>query len=94
MAANGYAVAIPDYRIFPEAHFPDFLEDTAGAIGWLHRHAAEHGIDGQRIALIGHSAGGGGRPSARKAAWAQATMPAWLSTSVPSQSNTISRTMV
>ncbi len=57
MAANGFAVAIPDYRIFPEARFPDFLEDTAGAIGWLHRHAAEHGIDARRLALVGHSAG-------------------------------------
>ncbi len=37
------------------------------------------------------SAEGGASPSARKAAWAQATMVAWLSTSVPSQSKTISR---
>jgi acetyl esterase/lipase len=53
----GFAVAIPDYRLFPEASFPDFLVDTASAIGWLHRHAANHGIDGRRVALIGHSAG-------------------------------------
>jgi acetyl esterase/lipase len=49
-------VAIPDHRLFPDARFPDFLIDTASAIGWLHRHAGEHGIHGDGLALLGHSA--------------------------------------
>lgn len=57
MVACGFAVAIPDYRLFPEARFPDFLEDTASALGWLHRNAQDHGVDSSRMALIGHSAG-------------------------------------
>lgn len=57
LGSRGFAVAIPDYRLFPEASFPDFLVDTAAAIGWLHRHAGDHGIPGDRMALIGHSAG-------------------------------------
>ena len=57
LGSRGFAVAIPDYRLFPDARFPDFLVDTASAIGWLHRHAGEHGIRGDRMALLGHSAG-------------------------------------
>ena len=57
LGSRGFAVAIPDYRLFPDARFPDFLVDTASAIGWLHRHAGEHGIQGDRMALLGHSAG-------------------------------------
>jgi acetyl esterase/lipase len=57
MVAGGFAVAIPDYRLFPEARFPDFLEDTASAVGWLHRHARDFGVDGNRMGLMGHSAG-------------------------------------
>ncbi|HEX6011632.1 MAG TPA: alpha/beta hydrolase [Geminicoccaceae bacterium] len=57
LAARGFTVAIPDYRLFPDARFPDFLVDVASAIGWLHRHASAYGMDGGRMALIGHSAG-------------------------------------
>lgn len=57
MAAYGFAVAIPDYRVFPEVRFPDFLDDTAQALAWLSMHAGTHGLDGSRIALMGHSAG-------------------------------------
>lgn len=57
LGRHGFAVAVPDYRLFPEAGFPDFLVDTASAIGWLNRHAAGHGIEGERLVLIGHSAG-------------------------------------
>ena len=57
LGSRGFAVAIPDYRLFPDARFPDFLVDTASAIGWLHRNAGEHGIRGDRMALLGHSAG-------------------------------------
>jgi acetyl esterase/lipase len=57
LAACGFAVAIPDYRLFPQARFPDFLEDTAKAVAWLHANASAYGVDGRRMALIGHSAG-------------------------------------
>ncbi|MEK0085554.1 alpha/beta hydrolase [Benzoatithermus flavus] len=57
MVACGFAVAVPDYRLFPEARFPDFLEDTASALGWLYRNALDFGVDSSRMTLIGHSAG-------------------------------------
>lgn len=34
LAAAGVAVAIPDYRLWPEARWPDFLEDAALAVRW------------------------------------------------------------
>lgn len=57
LAQQGFLVAIPDYRLAPGAHWPDFLEDSAAAVAWVRRHAADLGGDPDRIALIGHSAG-------------------------------------
>jgi acetyl esterase/lipase len=57
LAGQGFIVAIPDYRLAPKAHWPDFLEDSAAAVAWVQRHAASFGGDPGRIALIGHSAG-------------------------------------
>jgi acetyl esterase/lipase len=64
--ALGWAVASVNYRLSdtdePEADrllAPAHDEDAAAAVGWLHRHAAELGVDPGRIALAGHSAGGG-----------------------------------
>jgi acetyl esterase/lipase len=57
LAARGFVVVVPDYRLVPEARYPDFLEDCAGAVRWARRHAGEYGGDGERIVLVGHSAG-------------------------------------
>jgi acetyl esterase/lipase len=57
LAAKGFIVGIPDYRIVPDHRFPDFLEDNAAAFRWLRKHAAEFGGDPDRIVLAGHSAG-------------------------------------
>jgi len=57
MASHGYVTVIPDYRIYPEARYPDFLQDTAMAIRWAKEHAAEYGGDPNNIFLMGHSAG-------------------------------------
>ncbi|AMU87682.1 alpha/beta hydrolase [Sphingopyxis macrogoltabida] len=56
-AKQGFIVVIPDYRIVPEGHWPDFLQDSAAAVAWTEKHIAEHGGDPGRIALSGHSAG-------------------------------------
>lgn len=57
LAAQGFLVVIPDYRLSPKAHFPDFIEDSAAAVAWFQQHAAAYGGDPSRIALMGHSAG-------------------------------------
>lgn len=57
LAAAGFTVVIPDYRVFPEVAFPDFLEDSALAVAWIGRNIADYGGDPDRIGLAGHSAG-------------------------------------
>ena len=57
LAARGFVVAIPDYRLVPEVHYPAFLEDSAAAVRWVIRHSAELGGDPERIVIAGHSAG-------------------------------------
>lgn len=57
LAAQGFLVAIPDYRLVPQYRFPAFLEDGAAAVRWVRANAARFGGDGDRIVLVGHSAG-------------------------------------
>lgn len=57
LAERGFVTVIPDYRLSPKAHWPDFLEDSAAAVAWTHEHIAKLGGDPDRIALMGHSAG-------------------------------------
>jgi acetyl esterase/lipase len=55
---GGYAVASLEYRFSSDAIFPAQIEDAKAAIRWLRTHAAEHGIDPNRIGVWGFSAGG------------------------------------
>lgn len=57
LAALGYAVAVPDYRVVPEISYPTFLDDCARATHWVLDHVAGYGGDPSRLALSGHSAG-------------------------------------
>ena len=57
-AARGFAMASIDYRLTTEAIFPAQIEDVKTAVRWLRAAATQHGLDSQRIALWGASAGG------------------------------------
>lgn len=57
LAAQGFVCVIPDYRLFPEVKYPDFLEDNAQAIKWIEDNIASYGGDTQRFFIAGHSAG-------------------------------------
>ena len=57
LAAQGFVTVVPDYRTYPEVRFPDFLDDGAAAIAWVHDNIAAYGGDPRRIVLAGHSAG-------------------------------------
>lgn len=57
-AEAGYVAATVGYRKMPKYTFPACVYDAKAAIRWLRSHAEEYGIDPDRIAASGHSAGG------------------------------------
>jgi acetyl esterase/lipase len=58
LAERGIVTVIPDYRLYPQVHFPAFDADGARAVAWVERHVHEFGGDPHHIVLMGHSAGG------------------------------------
>lgn len=57
LAAKGFLVALPDYRLVPEIRFPAFVEDAAAATARAAELAPTHGGDPERLGVLGHSAG-------------------------------------
>lgn len=57
LAARGFVVAAPDYRIAPGVHFPAFIEDAAAATARVADLGARYGGDPDRLGVLGHSAG-------------------------------------
>ena len=55
----GYAVISVDYRLAPETKLKGIIEDIQDAYAWVRSKGAElFQIDPERIAVVGHSAGG------------------------------------
>ena len=57
LARRGLLVFVPDYRLYPQIGYPDFLRDCAAATVWAQAHAAEYGGRPDDLFLMGHSAG-------------------------------------
>ena len=57
-ADHGFACASVNYRLSTEAAYPAAVCDVKAAVRFLCRNAAEYGIDAERIAVWGESAGG------------------------------------
>lgn len=57
LAAQGFVVALPDYRVVPQVVFPAFIEDAAVATAKAADVAAAYGGDPERLGVLGHSAG-------------------------------------
>jgi acetyl esterase len=56
---SGAVVVSVGYRLAPEDRFPAALDDAYAVLAWTAEHAANLGIDPERIAVGGHSAGAG-----------------------------------
>lgn len=48
-----------EYRLAPQTRFPGGLEDCYAALLWMKNNAVELGVDADRLAITGESAGGG-----------------------------------
>jgi len=57
LAAQGFVVALPDYRVVPQVVFPAFIDDAAFATAKAADVAAAYGGDPERLGVLGHSAG-------------------------------------
>lgn len=57
LASRGYVAVIADYRLYPEVHYPEILQDTARAVAWTALEVRRYGGDPARLFVMGHSAG-------------------------------------
>lgn len=53
----GVAVVVLEYTLLPAVTLFDVVRQVRGAVAWLHRHAADYGIDARRLHVCGSSAG-------------------------------------
>ena len=54
---RGIITVLPDYRLFPDADWRDFVKDGAKAYEWVVRNIAKYSGNPKRIFVMGHSAG-------------------------------------
>lgn len=57
-ACAGIAVLAVDYRLAPEHPYPAAIDDARAAETWLRSNAVKYGLDLERLAIVGDSAGG------------------------------------
>ena len=65
----GIAVVAVDYRLAPEARFPGAFDDMVAALKWVAANGPSIGVDPNRLAIGGDSAGG--NLAASVALWAR-----------------------
>lgn len=55
--SEGYVFVSINYRLVPEASFPENVQDVAGAVAWVHANIQQYGGNPNEIFILGHSAG-------------------------------------
>ncbi|NQX25982.1 alpha/beta hydrolase [Microbacteriaceae bacterium VKM Ac-2854] len=58
LASEGFVAVSVNYRLAPAAVFPAQIDDVTAAAAWLTANAEDYGVDPERIAAFGGSAGG------------------------------------
>ena len=58
VVGSGAAAVFPDYTPSPEAQYPTAIHQAYAATQWVSEHGGEIGVDGQKMAVVGNSAGG------------------------------------
>ncbi len=58
LVARGWVCVAINYRLSPEATWPDHIVDAKRAVAWVKEHVAEYGGDPSFVAVSGGSAGG------------------------------------
>jgi acetyl esterase len=56
---SGCAIAAVDFRMPPEARFPEPVEELHATGTWLRSHGSAYGLDTERIGIAGDCTGGG-----------------------------------
>ena len=61
LASEGYVVGVADYRLYPEVRYPEFLQDSAGAVRKFSELVRSDELaqwqPEEKLTLMGHSAG-------------------------------------
>lgn len=58
LVKSGITVAVVNYALCPQVHFSELVRQAQAAVAYVYTHAAELGIDPERLSISGHSAGG------------------------------------
>lgn len=58
LANQGHVVMDIEYTLAPASDVPGMVQDVKRAVLWLKRNGAQYGVDRQRVAVMGGSAGG------------------------------------
>jgi acetyl esterase/lipase len=56
-AAEGIGVVLPNYRLYPRAKYPEFIEDAASAVAWVYHNIATYYGNPDHLFVGGHSSG-------------------------------------
>ena len=58
LQSKGMAIVAVNYRLFPKAKCPEYIEDSAAAVAWTFSNIKKYGGSTKKIFVSGHSAGG------------------------------------